>query len=311
MDRRGFLRNSALSALAARFNAAVGEGTGRQYRVLGVPLRSGSFYPGNEDDAQAYREVHFLERLRAAGVPVTDEGNVAIPSYLPHHAVPPIRSWPGPRIAWECVRDRVAPYLRAGDVPLLIGCDCSVVVGTAEAMMQVSGADKVHVLYVDGDFDDAAPEAAKTNSAASVGVWLLTHASPFWSGPPLKSSQVTVMGWSVPSHAGGEAVHSISREQMQRVGPRAAAEEVLRQIPSDAALLVHFDIDVMKADEMPTAYFPHAQGLSLRETTELMATLLNDNRVRLIEISEYAALRDGSKREIDRLVELMAIALKR
>ena len=35
----------------------------RTYHVLGVPLRSGSLYPGNENDAQAYRDVQLLARL--------------------------------------------------------------------------------------------------------------------------------------------------------------------------------------------------------------------------------------------------------
>jgi arginase len=81
----------------------------RTYHVLGVPLRAGSLYPGNENDAEAYREVQLLARLSAVGCKALDEGNVAIPSYLPHHSIPPIRSWPGPRIAWDCVRERIEP----------------------------------------------------------------------------------------------------------------------------------------------------------------------------------------------------------
>jgi arginase len=77
--------------------------TERSYHVLGVPLRTGSLYPGSENDAQAYRDVQLLPRLQAAGCKAIDDGDVMVPSYLPHHAIPPIRSWPGPRIAWDCV----------------------------------------------------------------------------------------------------------------------------------------------------------------------------------------------------------------
>ena len=52
------------------------------YHLLGVPLRTGSLYPGSENDAQAYRDVQLLQRLEAAGCRVIDEGDVAIPSYL-------------------------------------------------------------------------------------------------------------------------------------------------------------------------------------------------------------------------------------
>jgi hypothetical protein len=57
--------------------------TGRMFHILGVPLRTGSLYPGNESDAQAYRDVKLLARLRAAGCQALDDGDVAIPSYIP------------------------------------------------------------------------------------------------------------------------------------------------------------------------------------------------------------------------------------
>jgi len=59
------------------------------YHVLGIPLRTGSLYPGSENDAQAFRDARLLQRLEAAGVRVFDEGDVAVPSYLPHHNIPP------------------------------------------------------------------------------------------------------------------------------------------------------------------------------------------------------------------------------
>ena len=106
------------------------------YHVLGVPLRAGSLYPGSENDAQAFRDARLLQRLEAAGLQVFDEGDIAIPSYLPHHKIPPIRNWPGPRIAWECISERVGPYLKQqGHIPLLIGADCSVVVGYGPAVL--------------------------------------------------------------------------------------------------------------------------------------------------------------------------------
>jgi arginase len=78
----------------------------RHFHILGVPLRTGSLSPGNENDAQAYRDVDLLARLRVAGCRAFDEGDVAVPSYLPHHAIPPIRNWPGPRIVWDLLGER-------------------------------------------------------------------------------------------------------------------------------------------------------------------------------------------------------------
>ena len=80
----------------------------RTYHVLGVPLRTGSLHPGSENDATAYRDAGLITRLGRAGLQAIDEGDLAIPSYLPHHTVPPIRSWPGPRVVWDRVADTIS-----------------------------------------------------------------------------------------------------------------------------------------------------------------------------------------------------------
>jgi arginase len=283
----------------------------RTFHILGVPLRTGSLYPGSENDAQAYRDARLLARLKAAGRAAVDDGDVAIPSYLPHHTVPPIRNWPGPRIAWDCVSERIAPYLQqSGHVPLLIGCDCSIVVGTSQALMRVSPED-LHVLYVDGDFDDAAPDPEHCRSAAAVAVWLLTHDSPFWAGPRLRPAQITVIGSSGVSSSGQSEVRSLSLADVRSSGPREAGRQALRAIPPSASVLLHFDIDVVREQDLPSAYFPHAEGLSWPEGQELLGGLLSDPRIRIIEISEYASLRDQDKRSVGKLVDLLAEGLKR
>jgi arginase family enzyme len=280
----------------------------RTCHVLGVPLRTGSLYPGTENDAQPYREAGLIERLRAAGCAAVDEGDVAVPSYLPHHAIPPIRSWPGPRIVWDCVSERVAPYLREpGHVPLLIGCDCSIVMGTTQALVG-SGAEQVHVLYVDGDFDDAAPDAGRCQSAAALAVWLLTNGRPFWTGPALPPAQVTVVGWSVPSQS-PQAVPSLSLVDVRRYGAREAAERVLDGVSASASILLHLDIDVFRKTDLPAAYFPHAEGLSLAEGSALLGPLLRDPRLRVVEVSEYASLRDADLGSARALVDLLASGL--
>ena len=176
--------------------------------------------------------------------------------------------------------------------------------------MHATGRD-VHVLYVDGDFDDSAPEAGRSQSAASCAVWLLTHASPFWSGPPLGPSQVSVIGWSNPAQSALPGLGSISLADMRRTGPREAARQALDAIPASASLLLHFDIDVLQRRDIPAAYFPHTEGLSLPEATELLGVFLKDPRIRLIEISEYASLRDPEHEYVSKLADLLSGALKK
>ena len=318
MERRQFLMSTG-AAIATRLLAGQAMLGGqmttgvaeRTFHVFGVPLRSGSLLPGNENDAQAYRDVHLLARLQAAGCKAVDDGDVAIPSYLPHHSIPPIRSWPGPRIVWDCVSERITPVLqRSGQVPLLIGCDCSVVVGTTQAHLHAS-SQEIRVLYIDGDFDDSPPDSQRSQSAASCAVWLLTNNSPFWAGPALRPSQVSVIGWTNASRSGQAGINSISLADIRRSKPREVAQQVLQSVPASASLLVHVDIDVLQSREMPAAYFPHAEGMTLSELGELLGVLLKDPRIRIIEISEYAALRDFEQVSGGKLVDVLCEALKR
>jgi arginase len=285
--------------------------TGPVYVVLGVPLRTGSLYPGSENDAQAYREAGIIESLTAAGCNVLDGGDIPIPSYLPHHSIPPIRSWPGPRIVWEIVSEKITELLKKPQqIPFLIGCDCSVVVGTAKALLQASSHD-VHVLYVDGDCDDAPPAAGRCQSAASCAAWFLTNASPLWAGSSLQPSQLSLVGFTRPSQARQPGVHSFPLTEIRRLGPRAAASQMLAAVPPSAAILLHLDIDVFRSADLSAVYFPHEEGLTLAEGNELLEALLRDSRVRIVEISEYAMLCDPGQASVHKLIAVFANSLRK
>ncbi len=295
------------SAAGPVANAGVG-GPAPVHVIFGVPFRTGSLYPGNENDAQAYREANLAGRLSAAGRKVMDAGDFPIPSYLPHHSVPPIRSWPGPRIVWDIVTEKITETLRQpGQIPLLIGCDCSVVVGTANALRAT--VPEVHVIYMDGDFDDAAPISARCQSAASCATWFLTHDSAFSSTPALKPSQVSQVGWTRPSQTEQASLRSFSLADIRHIGPRQVALQVLAGVPPSAGILLHLDIDVFRSGDLAAAYFPHAEGLSLKEGTELLAVFLRDTRVRVIEVSEYATLRDRGQESVNKIIDMFVQTL--
>jgi arginase len=320
MERREFLL-SGVAALGAKLlpglahacETAFSDATNNRYHIFGVPLRSGSLIPGNENDAQAYRDAQLVQRLQAVGCNAVDEGDVAVPSYLPHHSIPPIRNWPGPRIVWDCISDRIASFLqRRGQIPFLIGCDCSVVVGTTQALMRASrSSEDIYVLYIDGDFDDAAPDANRCNSAAACAVWLLTNDSPFWVGPALRPANVSVIGWSRPSRLAKSGVSSISLAEVRRAGPVESAQHALQMIPASASIVLHFDSDVVQARELPSAYFPHDEGLTLAEAGQLLRVFLSDSRIRIIEVSEYASLRDFDHGSVTKLVGLFSDGLQK
>jgi hypothetical protein len=88
----------------------------------------------------------------------------------------------------------------------------------------------------------------------------LTHRAPFWVGPSLEPSQITAIGWNGVSQSELAAVGSINSmplDDLRRLGIRQAAQQVLQAIPESASILLHFDIDVLREQDLPVAYFPH------------------------------------------------------
>jgi arginase len=96
---------------------------------------------------------------------------------------------------------------------------------------------------------------------------------------------------------------------LRKSGPAEAARKTLRSVPPSSPILLHFDIDVLAKQDLPAAYFPHPQGLSLLEASELLGVLAKDPRVRIIEISEYASLRDIDREYVSKLIDLLAASL--
>jgi arginase family enzyme len=103
----------------------------------------------------------------------------------------------------------------------------------------------------------------------------------------------------------------MSLADVRRSGPPEAARQALEAIPASAPVLLHFDIDVLQEQDMPAAYFPHTDGLTLTEAGELLGALLSDPRIRVIEVTEYSALRDLDQRWVSKLVDLLSEGLKR
>ncbi len=62
----------------------------------------------------------------------------------------------------------------------------------------------------------------------------------------------------------------------------------------------------MQARELPSAYFPHEEGLTLSEAGQLLHVFLKDLRIRIIEVSEYASLRDRDRSNVVKLIALFA-----
>jgi arginase len=238
----------------------------RSWVLIGVPSSAGAHHAGQELAPAALRAAGLLDRLRAAGLPVSDGGD------LP---VTPFEVSPGRyrnlaavvRVA-GLVRDRVASVIADGGAPLVVGGDCTITLGVVAGF----GRD-VRLVYVDGDMDLGPMGNADTPDSGildSTGVAHLLGATvplvapsrlALLGGDPRETSDtgrefLAERGVSFqegPSLAASPA--DAARRALDAVG--AGAPDALRADGAPGPLVVHFDVDVIDSGDLPLANYPH------------------------------------------------------
>jgi arginase family enzyme len=243
------------------------------------------------------------QQLLEAGVTVSDAGDVPLAQPLPRHHIPPIRHWPAPRLVWEASRAQALQALAEGAKLLALGGDCSIIVGVLQALVDHMGG-AVHVISVDGHVDAEEPAADRCVGAGAMGLWVATHASPFWPGPALTRDRITVIGCTRQFNA---QIPTLSLADVRRLGVEAAVDHVLAQVGA-ASILVHFDVDALAEKEMPGAYDSSEEGFTIEEARTLLSRLLADQRFRVLEVTEYCPANDEDGEGATKLVELLAHA---
>lgn len=278
-------------------------------QLIGIPTFSGAEHSGTELAPDALRQAGLTQSLQQQGIRVTDLGNLKLPDFLPRHNLPPVRNWPAPRMIWETVSHAGHTWFTADNNPftLLLGGDCSLIVGAADALHTLYG-DQLHILVVDGHVDTIYPDPATCEGTAGMGLFFLLQNNQWWPKPAnLDPSRVKVLGYHLPP-ATTLGIDTTSYADLRRHGLVESAQQTLAALPPDAKILLHFDVDVIHQGDMPSAYYPSPVGLFLSETQTLLSTLLSDPRIIALELTEYSPLRDPDGASAKALISLLTKA---
>lgn len=274
--------------------------------TIGIPSYAGALYSGTEAAPQALRSANLVERLQSSGWDVSDFGDLQSGPTSVRHNIPPLRNWPLPRVVWDTIlQDTSHDWFSSDDLEMILGGDCSIVVGSFQRMVSKYG-EKARLIVIDAHFDGVMPRADKCLGAAASGLWFLTHDSLLWNNPyPTNPEQIRVLGCQqMPDQTYGIGVASLV--QMRETGVRETVASLLAEVPEDAKILIHFDVDVIGQNEMPAAYSPSEDGLTLHECHSLLQELFRDKRTVGIEITELSALRDGNGECARSIVSLLS-----
>lgn len=274
--------------------------------IFGFPSHAGALNEGTELAPAAIRNAGLAEKLRDRGISVEDHGDILDSRVLPRHNICPVRNWPAPRMVWDETLENADQLFSRNFFSILLGGDCSIEVGTFPVFRKAFG-DQVHLLVLDGHVDTVAPSGERCVGAAGMGLWFLTQDSQVWCKErPFKPENITVIGpQEVPHETYGIKVIPFDELSMNKIADH------LRGLPEETSILVHFDVDVLQKEVMPSAYSPSEKGLSFEGASEILKLILKDVRVKGIEVTEFSANKDEDGKSAKTIVDLLCLVCDR
>jgi arginase len=292
----------------------------RQLTVIGVPCSAGAHHAGLERGPAALRAAGLVDRLRQAGLEVSDAGDLTPQVFTADAAHPRARNRDAVLQACRDVAAATGQAIAAGRIPVLIGGDCSITAGAVAGCLAQRPA--TGVLYLDGDADLRTPQTTIAgNFDGMVIAALLGEGDPGFTGlagtvPMLPPQRLAILGYDdtdidprerhlldLPlSHADGKQVAA------NPAGAAAAAREHVEA--SASAILVHFDVDAVDSADLPLANYPHhGKGLTFDAAMTVLRELCASPAFAGLVLTEVNPTHDPGGALLSRYADGVASAL--
>jgi arginase len=261
-----------------------------------------------------------VKRLEAV-----DLGDVVPPAYR-DFVRPPGRARNEPEVATysALLGERVATAAENGRFVVLLGGDCSIVLGALLGARRAAG-DRIGLAYVDGHADFATPQESKTGSVASMCLGLAVGrgdtplARLAGSGLLVESKDVALLGrrdaadaWYGHEGLAASEVLDLPDGALRARGLAATAADALARLasPDLRGFWVHMDADVLNPIEMPAVDSPEPGGPTVIEIVDLLAPLVRHPRALGMEVTIYDPALDPDRACAGRLVTLLETLLR-
>lgn len=290
--------------------------------VLGVPTAAGAYGGGVMRGPRALRDAGIIAELSKHGVDVVDLGDLPDEPFASDPAARRMQNLDRVVRVATAVAERVHAIVEAGDVPLVIGGDCTITLGVIAGAQR--SAQDVGLAYVDGDADLSTPETTKSGILDAMGIATmlgLEGAPDSLAGlgarrPLLPGRRIALLGYDDSGVDASEAAllveHRVNRLPASALGFDAgsATTEMIGSMSERDGLIVHFDVDVIDSTELPLAQYPHFnEGLSFAVAMEVLGAACAAPDVTAVVVTETNPDNDDSGRYVGRLVRGLASAL--
>ena len=295
----------------------------KRVQIVGVPMDLGAGRRGVDMGPSAIRLAGVSQQLRELGYDVLDAGDVAVPS-------PEARD-PGPdrcrylnEIYHVCnrLRMRVARILEAGAIPVVLGGDHSIAIGTVAGIAEHHRArgEEIGLIWVDAHADMNTPESSPTGNVHGMPLAVLLgmgHERLVEMGgfaPKVRRENVCLIGIrnldeSEKRIVRASGIHAYTMREIDERGMQAVMAEALGHAQhGTAGFHLSFDLDGMDPNDVPGVGTPVRGGIDWREANLLMEMAADTGKLLGLEITELNPIMDVRNQSGTVAVDLIASA---
>jgi arginase len=217
--------------------------------------------------------------------------------------------------------DAIGPLLDGGEFPVVLGGDCTIVLGPALALHR---RGRYGLLFIDGQADFFQPEADPYGEAASMDLAFVTGHGPAmlteFEGrvPLIRDTDAVAFGFrdaadqaEYASQPLPAALRAFDLPTIREAGIVSAARAAVEHL-SRAALdgfWIHIDADCLDDAIMPAVDFRLPGGLSAAELETVIITALDSGRAVGLEVTIYNPTLDTHGHAGRLLADLLVSAL--
>ena len=202
----------------------------------------------------------------------------------------------------------VADVVGRGEFPILLGGDCSILLGSSLALRR---RGRYGLLFIDGHADFYQPEANPNGEAASMDLAFATGRGPELLTnleglrPLVRDEDVVVFGFrdaDEQRHYGSQSLPpqmlALDLAEVRRLGIQRAAQRAVEYLTAPErptrGFFIHLDADVVNDDLMPAVDYRMPGGLTWAELQTVLEVALASGRAVGIEITIYNPSLDRS-----------------
>lgn len=297
----------------------------RRIAVLDAPSNLGlrppteTSVPGCGKAPGALRDKGLLTKLNAR-----DAGCLTPPRYDPGDWRPGDGVCHAAQVHSYTVRlaDRIGAIVDGGEFPLILGGDCSILLGSALAMHRLGSEieGRIGLVFIDGHSDFRHPgNAPYVGAAAGEDLALVTGrgqtelAGIEGRRPYFRDTDVVVLGireqdeYRLDLQAAGIAVRPATT--LRAEGAARTATWAREHLSDCAGFWVHVDVDVLDPAVMPAVDAPEPGGIALTELELLLGGLVNTSDCLGMELTVFDPDHDPKGRYATELVSTVVAGL--